>query len=93
MEILKTLSPKHAIENQPGLLEVSGTGKLQITNTGGASSSEGGMGSGSDDDQSKGDLAKSGDKGGSSKVNEEETFDPIGKNIREKEKENESGKE
>jgi hypothetical protein len=93
MEAIKSLFVTEAESVQVGCYEVTGIGNLQIINTGGSSSSEGGMGSGSDDDQSKGDLSKSGDKSGSSKVNEEETFDPIGKNIREKERENESGKE
>jgi hypothetical protein len=68
--------------------EVSGIGEIRIRNTGGASSSEGGMGSGSDDDKSKGDLSKSGDRSGNaaSTENEDDTFDPIGKNIKEKER-------
>ena len=71
--------------------EVTGTGNIRIRNTGGASSSEGGMGSGNDDDTSKGDLSKPGESSGASKTNDaesEESFDPIGKNIKEKEKEN-----
>jgi hypothetical protein len=74
---------------------INSRGNIEIVNTGGASSSEGGMGSGSDDDTSKGDLSKPGERSGTSKkdVDNEEGFDPIGKNIREKERENESGKE
>ena len=72
-------------------LVVTGAGTIRIVNTGGASSSEGGMGSSSDDDTSKGDLSKPGEKSGAGKTNDvesEEGFDPIGKNIKEKEKEN-----
>jgi hypothetical protein len=84
-----------ATEIETGKYMVTGTGNIEIVNTGGASSSEGGMGSGSNDDTSKGDLSKPGERSGTSKkdVDNEEGFDPIGKNIREKERENESGKE
>jgi hypothetical protein len=94
MEATKVLIPASFVDAEKGLYEVTGTGKIQIRNTGGASSSEGGMGSGSDDDQSKGDLTKSGDRSGNaaSSGKDDDTFDPIGKNIKEKEKENESGK-
>lgn len=74
-----------------GSLEVSGEGTIPITNTGGASSSKGGMGSGSEDDTAKGDLSKPGEKNSATKTSEEkseEGFDPIGKNIKEKEREN-----
>jgi len=86
-----SISTDWDVEPQTGSLEVSGTGEIRIVNTGGSSASEGGMGSGSDDDNAKGDLTKTGDKSGGAKANEEEsdtTFDPIGKNIKEKEKEN-----
>lgn len=73
---------------QPGKLEVTGTGKLVIRNTGGSSASEGGMGSGSDDDTEKGSLSKPGDKSGHATSNDDEdtTFDPIKKSVKEAEK-------
>ncbi len=68
--------------------EVDGTGRIIITNTGGASASEGGMGTGSDDDREKGSLSKPGEKSGSATTDDEDTtFDPIKKNAREAEKE------
>src|SRR4051794_17016587 len=73
---------------QIGCLEVTGTGRLVVTNTGGSSASEGGMGSGSDDDTEKGSLSKPGEKSGSASSNDDEdlTLDPIKKNIKEAEK-------
>ena len=74
---------------QTGALSINGAGELVITNTGGSSASEGGMGSGSDDDREKGSLSKPGEKSGSASSNEEDedlTFDPIKKNVREAEK-------
>lgn len=76
-------------ETETGTLEVTGTGEIRITNTGGSSASEGGMGSDSDDDKAKGDLTKPGeDKSGNSKSSDDSdtAFDPIKKNVREKEK-------
>lgn len=47
---------------EPGSMEVSGGSKLIITNTGGSSASEGGMGSGGDtDEKEKGELSKPGE--------------------------------
>ncbi|WP_018613249.1 hypothetical protein [Segetibacter koreensis] len=71
-------------------LEVTGTGEIRVTNTGGSSASEGGMGSDSDDDKAKGDLTttggkKTGNAAGDEK-DEDTTFDPIKKNVREAEK-------
>lgn len=74
---------------QTGTLSIDGTGQLVITNTGGSSASEGGMGSGSDDDTEKGSLSKPGEKSGSASRNDEDedlTFDPIKKNVKEAEK-------
>lgn len=74
---------------QTGTLSIDGTGQLVITNTGGSSASEGGMGSGSDDDTEKGSLSKPGEKSGSASGNDEDedlTFDPIKKNVKEAEK-------
>jgi len=73
---------------QKGTLEVTGTGKLVITNTGGSSASEGGMGSGSDDDTEKGSLGKPGEKSGQASSNEDDdtTFDPLKKSAKEAEK-------
>ena len=45
-------------EVETGTLEVSGTGRLLVVNTGGSSSSEGGMGSGKSEDKVKGDLSE-----------------------------------
>jgi len=78
------------IETEIGTLEINGIGKLQIVNTGGTSASEGGMGSGSEGGKEKGDLQHpmTGEKGGKSNDDNSDTsFDPIGKNIKEKEKE------
>ncbi|HEX8277516.1 MAG TPA: hypothetical protein VF540_02435, partial [Segetibacter sp.] len=80
-EILEALP-----DTQRGTLSIDGTGELVITNTGGSSASEGGMGSGSDDDTEKGSLSKPGEKSGSASRNDEDedlTFDPIKKNIKE----------
>ena len=67
--------------------EIDGSGKLTIVNTGGQSAGEGGMGSSSDDDTAKGDLSKPGEKSGTkSGDGEDDKWDPIGKNIKEKEK-------
>jgi hypothetical protein len=72
----------------PGEAQVTGTGKLVITNTGGSSASEGGMGSGSEDDREKGSLTKPGEKSGSASADDEDdtTFDPIKKGAKEAEK-------
>lgn len=78
------------IVKQPGALEVTRCGRLVITNTGGSSASEGGMGSGSDDDREKGSLSQPGEKSGSSLSTDDSdlTFDPIKKSVKEAEKEN-----
>lgn len=81
--------PEELYEVQTGALSINGTGRLVITNTGGSSASEGGMGSGSDDDTEKGSLSKPGEKSGSASKNDEDedlTFDPIKKNVKEAEK-------
>lgn len=76
---------------EPGTLEITGTGEIRVRNTGGSSASEGGMGSDSDDDKTKGELTKSGgDKSGnraSEDADSDITFDPIKKNVRKAEKE------
>lgn len=71
-----------------GTIEVTGTGRMVVTNTGGSSASEGGMGSGSGDDREKGSLSKPGEKSGSATTDDETdtTFDPIKKNVKEAEK-------
>jgi len=68
---------------ETGQLEIDGTGKLQITNTGGTSAAEGGMGSGSKDEIEKGDLKQplSGEKGGKPNTDLEKGWDPIKENI------------
>ena len=73
-----------------GTLEVTGTGEIKIVNTGGSSASEGGMGSDSDDDKAKGDVSLPGGEKTSLVAGDEEdedtSFDPIKKNVREAEK-------
>ncbi len=68
-----------------GSLEVSGTGRLQVFNTGGSSASEGGLGSDSKTETEKGEITQR------DEVDEEREkdhgFDPIKKHIEEKEKE------
>ncbi len=68
--------------------EVTGEGKLVITNTGGASASEGGMGTGSDDDREKGSLSKPGEKSGQASSDEDDdtTFDPLKKKCKKSKK-------
>src|SRR5215210_4419158 len=71
-----------------GTLEIIGTGEIRVRNTGGSSASEGGMGSDSDD-KAKGDLTKpdTGKTGNNSASEDEDiSFDPIKKNVREAEK-------
>ena len=84
MTVLKGREP----ESEFNRFEVDGTGQLVITNTGGSSASEGGMGSGSDDDREKGSLSKPGEKSGSGTSDSEDdtTFDPLKKNAKEAEK-------
>jgi hypothetical protein len=84
-----TVFTEDIIDVQKGTLEVNGEGKINIRNTGGSSASEGGMGSGNDDDREKGDLSKPGEKSGTPTTKDDEgdtTFDPIKKNIKEAEK-------
>jgi len=82
--------PSGDLEIQTGTLEVTGTGEIRVTNTGGSSASEGGMGSDSDDQKAKGDITlPGGGKAGSTPGDEEDDdtrFDPIKKNVREAEK-------
>ncbi len=77
-------------ETENGTLEVTGAGEMRVTNTGGSGASEGGMGSDSDDDTAKGDITKpGGEKIAGTPGDEDEediTFDPIKKNVREAEK-------
>ena len=74
-------------ETEIGILEIIGTGEIRVRNTGGSSASEGGMGSDSDD-KAKGDLSKpdTGKNGNNSARDEDISFDPIKKNVREAEK-------
>lgn len=83
----KDLSSKEK-DLPPGVVQINGTGKLEITNTGGSSTSEGGMGSGSDDDREKGSLSQPGEKSGAASTDEDDdtTFDPIKKSVKEAEK-------
>jgi len=71
-------------EIEIGTLEIAGTGDIRIRNTGGSSASEGGMGSGGDDEKVKGDLTKQGGGTGTSKSDDSDiTFDPLKKEARE----------
>jgi hypothetical protein len=77
------------VQPETGTLEISGTGEVRIVNTGGASASEGGMGTGGDsDEKAKGELSKPREDkdGSSSSADDDTTFDPIKKNVREAEK-------
>lgn len=87
--VLSTEVAEDLFDVETGALAIDGTGKIVVTNTGGSSASEGGMGSGSEDDTEKGSLGKPGEKSGSATSNDEETdisFDPIKKSIKEAEK-------
>lgn len=67
-------------------VEVTGAGKLQIVNTGGSSAAEGGMGSSNEDDRGKDDNATtSGGTTSGKDAGNPESFDPIKKNVKEKE--------
>lgn len=69
-------------EKELSTLEVSGTGLLRITNTGGSSASEGGMGTGGGKDVEKGELTKPGeDKPAPTGNDQGDTFDPIKENV------------
>lgn len=75
------------VEIEIGTLEITGTGIIRVRNTGGSSASEGGMGTGTDDDKEKGELNKKGVEPGKSLDDSEDfTLDPIKKNVRENEK-------
>ncbi|TKK68565.1 hypothetical protein FC093_10610 [Ilyomonas limi] len=71
------------MEWETGLFEIDGTGKLQITSTGGTSAAEGGMGSGSESEKEKGDLQEpsSSEKGGKPNTDPNTGFDPVKENI------------
>jgi hypothetical protein len=66
-----------------GSLEIDGTGKLQVTNSGGTSAAEGGMGSGSESEKEKGDLKGPlhDEKGGKPNTDSNTGFDPVKENI------------
>ena len=70
---------------ESGHLEIDGTGKLQITNTGGTSAAEGGMGSNSDSEIEKGELQQplSGKKGAQPNTDSDTGWDPVKENIEE----------
>ncbi|MDB5245716.1 MAG: hypothetical protein JWQ40_110 [Segetibacter sp.] len=75
-------------------LEITGTGKIRVVNTGGSSASEGGMGNDNQGDE-KGTISKPGEKGSSKSAGmttSDETFDPIKKEAIEETKER-SGKD
>lgn len=77
------------INTENATIFVDGSGNLLVINTGGQSAGEGGMGSSSDSDTSKGDLADEGERSGVKKGPEEDDkWDPLGDNIKEKERNN-----
>jgi len=80
---INILTEENETEWETGLFEIDGTGKLQITNTGGTSAAEGGMGSGSESEKEKGELQdpSSGEKGGKPNTDSNTGFDPIKENI------------
>ncbi|MEJ7681453.1 MAG: hypothetical protein WKG06_27100 [Segetibacter sp.] len=86
-----TVTHEYSVETETGTLEITGTGIITVRNTGGSSASEGGMGSDSDDDKTKGDISKSGGAKSGNRASDKDdsdiTFDPIKKNVREAEKE------
>jgi hypothetical protein len=58
--------------------EVSGTGKIDVRNTGGSSASEGGMGTGGGPEKGAGIEGNEGqDKPGTSKEEADDTWDPL----------------
>src|SRR6478752_6324323 len=78
------VTEENEMEWETGQFEVDGTGNLQISNSGGTSAAEGGMGSGSKDEIEKGDLKQqplSGEKGGKPNTDLEKGWDPIKENI------------
>lgn len=82
------------VAEQNNGLEIDGSGRLQIVNTGGSSAAEGGMGSGSDNEKEKGDLTSNMEETGSTKTANDpnKSWDPVKDNIDE-ETSKRSGKE
>ena len=77
------VTEENETEWETGSFEVDGTGKLQITNSGGTSAAGGGMGSGSKSEKEKGDLQQplTGEKGGTPNSDMEKGWDPVKENI------------
>jgi len=77
------VTEENEMEWETGSFEIDGTGKLQITNSGGTSASEGGMGSGSKSEIEKGELKQplTGEKGGQPNSDMENGWDPVKENI------------
>jgi hypothetical protein len=79
---------EHDVEVGVTDIVVDGTGNLNITNTGGSSASEGGMGTGGGPEKGAGIESPTGDKATTgTKGKDDETLDPL-KPKEEKEKEN-----
>lgn len=79
-------------EIETGQFEITGDGELRIVNTGGSDAAQGGMGSGSDTKQEKGDMSNvkgSNTFSNPSRAEEEEdtSNDPVGKEIKKAERE------
>jgi hypothetical protein len=89
--IMHTIHEQHTQLGWPQELAtifVDATGKLNITNTGGTSASEGGMGTGGGPEKGPGIESPTGDKDGAGTKNQDDgTWDPL-KPKEEKEKDN-----
>ena len=94
-DILNIVTEENETEWENGTLEIDGTGKLQITNTGGTSAAGGGMGSGSESEKEKGDLQEplTGEKGGTPNTDSNTGWDPVKENIEEATAKRNRGKE
>jgi hypothetical protein len=82
-DIINIVTEENEIQWENDAFEIDGTGKLKITNTGGTSAAEGGMGSGSESEKEKGDLQEpsSGEKSGKPNTDPNTGFDPVKENI------------
>jgi hypothetical protein len=79
------LTEKEIESTELNTIGISGIIKTRIINTGGASASEGGMGTGDSDGKEKGEISSNKSGGNSDKTDKD--FDPVGKDIKKKEKE------
>jgi hypothetical protein len=87
-ELETTILNEHDLEVGVGSIAIDGTGKINITNTGGSSASEGGMGTGGGPEKGAGIESPTGDKANAStKESDDGAWDPL-KPKEEKEKDN-----